>query len=37
MEQGTIVERGNHGQLLAMGGRYAELWALQQAEETQSA
>ncbi len=29
MDAGRIVERGTHGQLLAAGGRYAEMWALQ--------
>ncbi len=32
MEQGRIVERGHHRQLLAEGGVYAKLWALQQEE-----
>jgi ATP-binding cassette subfamily B protein len=32
MEQGRIVERGTHQQLLAEGGVYAKLWALQQEE-----
>lgn len=32
MEQGLIVERGNHRELLAMEGVYATLWALQQQE-----
>jgi ATP-binding cassette subfamily B protein len=30
LEAGRILERGTHGQLLAKGGRYAEMWALQQ-------
>ncbi|HUR87468.1 MAG TPA: ATP-binding cassette domain-containing protein, partial [Ramlibacter sp.] len=30
MEAGHIVERGTHAQLLAKGGRYAEMWSLQQ-------
>jgi ABC-type transport system involved in Fe-S cluster assembly fused permease/ATPase subunit len=33
MEQGRIVERGTHAELLAMEGRYAEMWGLQQAGE----
>ena len=30
MEAGRIIERGTHNDLLAKGGRYAEMWALQQ-------
>ena len=30
LEAGRIIERGTHGELLARGGRYAEMWALQQ-------
>ena len=30
MEAGRIIERGTHSELLARGGRYAEMWALQQ-------
>ena len=30
MEAGRIVERGNHARLLAAGGRYARMWAMQQ-------
>jgi ATP-binding cassette subfamily B protein len=33
MEQGRIVERGNHRELLAQQGLYAQMWALQQQEE----
>jgi len=30
LEQGRIIERGRHDALLARGGRYAEMWRLQQ-------
>ncbi len=30
MEQGSIIERGHHEDLLARGGRYAQMWRLQQ-------
>ncbi|MFZ9373684.1 MAG: ABCB family ABC transporter ATP-binding protein/permease [Burkholderiaceae bacterium] len=33
MDSGRIVERGTHAQLLAAGGRYAQMWALQQSGE----
>ena len=33
MEAGRIIERGSHAELLATGGRYAEMWALQQSSE----
>jgi ABC-type transport system involved in Fe-S cluster assembly fused permease/ATPase subunit len=36
MEAGRIIERGTHGQLLAQGGRYAEMWALQQQSSERS-
>lgn len=29
IDQGRIVEQGSHGELLASGGLYAELWARQ--------
>ena len=32
LEQGCIIEQGNHEKLLAKGGAYAELWAAQQKE-----
>ena len=32
MDAGRIIERGSHGQLLALGQRYAQMWALQQNE-----
>jgi ATP-binding cassette subfamily B protein len=39
MEAGQIVERGTHAQLLALQGRYAQMWALQQesGEQTDAA
>jgi len=36
MEQGRIIERGAHAQLLAADGRYAQMWRLQQAGEGSS-
>jgi len=33
MDAGRIIERGTHAQLLAMQGRYASMWALQQSGE----
>jgi ATP-binding cassette, subfamily B, heavy metal transporter len=35
MDAGRIIERGTHAQLLALGGRYAEMWALQQSSEAE--
>ncbi len=35
MEQGRIIERGNHRQLLEQGKIYAQMWALQQQEQEQ--
>lgn len=32
LESGSIIERGKHLELLAQGGRYATMWALQQQE-----
>ncbi|MAY88931.1 MAG: metal ABC transporter permease [Pseudooceanicola sp.] len=36
LEQGTIVETGTHDDLLARGGRYAQLWSRQKAEEVRA-
>ena len=33
MDAGHIVERGKHAELLALNGRYAQMWALQQSAE----
>ncbi len=33
LQAGRVVERGPHAQLLAQGGRYAEMWRLQQSGE----
>ncbi|KQY89117.1 ABC transporter ATP-binding protein/permease [Pelomonas sp. Root1444] len=35
LEQGRIIERGRHDVLLARGGRYAEMWRLQQSSGDQ--
>jgi ATP-binding cassette, subfamily B, heavy metal transporter len=37
MDGGRIVERGAHAQLLVAGGRYAQMWAMQQSSETAKA
>ena len=34
MEEGRVVERGRHAELVALGGLYAQLWQRQQAEES---
>ncbi len=34
MDAGHIIERGTHAQLLAQGGRYAGMWAMQQSADT---
>ncbi|MEC7259223.1 MAG: ATP-binding cassette domain-containing protein, partial [Pseudomonadota bacterium] len=36
LDQGTIVETGTHDDLLARGGRYAQLWSRQKAEEVRA-
>ncbi len=33
LDHGRVVERGRHGVLLAQGGAYAQMWALQQQED----
>ncbi len=37
MDAGEITERGTHAQLLALNGRYASMWALQQSGEGRTA
>ncbi|WP_353569965.1 ABC transporter ATP-binding protein/permease [Candidatus Albibeggiatoa sp. nov. BB20] len=36
MDQGRIIERGTHGELLALQGTYANLWQLQQEESAEA-
>ncbi len=36
MDHGSIIERGTHRDLLAAGGAYAQMWALQQQEKNQA-
>ena len=36
MDAGRVIERGSHAQLLAMSGRYAAMWALQQSGDSGS-
>jgi ATP-binding cassette subfamily B protein len=37
LDQGRVVEVGNHAELIARDGRYAQMWRLQQAEEPEPA
>ncbi len=37
MEAGRILERGTHAELVAAGGRYAEMWRLQQSRSEETA
>jgi ATP-binding cassette subfamily B protein len=37
MEQGRVVEQGSHPELLALNGRYARMWQLQQSGHGETA
>ena len=37
MEQGVVIERGTHAELLALDGTYAAMWARQSADEEEEA
>ncbi|HXH02398.1 MAG TPA: ABC transporter ATP-binding protein/permease [Candidatus Competibacteraceae bacterium] len=37
LDQGRVVEQGSHDELLALGGHYARLWALQQRQQVEEA
>ncbi|MCW8959389.1 MAG: ATP-binding cassette domain-containing protein, partial [Gammaproteobacteria bacterium] len=37
MDQGRIIEHGNHHQLLEQNGHYAQMWALQQEQQAEEA
>ena len=37
LDQGCVVERGTHAQLVASGGRYAQMWALQMTDAVDDA
>ncbi len=36
LDQGRLVERGNHAVLLAKGGQYARMWARQEREAAEA-